>query len=133
MRRAGETIHKCFIADDVGFLVGFEDGTCVTFAVGTSVGVSETSSSLVRLGVEGAVDVGSFDVGFKVDGCLVVGFDVGWCVVGKDVWIAAVGVNDSVGFIVGFNEVGFDDEGFNDVGIMLGLLVVGDEGAASTE
>ena len=29
--------------------------------------------------------------------------------------------------------MGFDDEDFNDVGIMLGLLVVGDEGAASTE
>jgi hypothetical protein len=83
----------------------------------------------VKLGVEVAVDVGSFVVGFKVDGCLVEG-----CVVGKDVWIAAVGVNDSVGFIVGFNEVGFKDEGFNDVGTMLGgLLVVGDEGESSME
>jgi hypothetical protein len=88
----------------------------------------------VELGVEVAVDVGSFVVGFKVDGCLVEGCNVGWCVVGKDVWIAAVGVNDSVGFIVGFNELGFEDEGFNDVGTMLGgLLVVGDEGESSME
>jgi hypothetical protein len=87
----------------------------------------------VELGVEVAVDVGSFVVGCLVEGCLVEGFNDGWCV-GKDVWIAAVGVNDSVGFIVGFNEVGFEDEGFNDVGTMLGgLLVVGDEGESSME
>ena len=87
----------------------------------------------MELGVEVAVDVGSFVVGCLVEGCLVDGCLVEG-VVGKDVWIAAVGVNDSVGFIVGINEVGFEDEGFNDVGTMLGgLLVVGDEGESSME